>query len=77
VGIDESQSFGLNRLLPRMPVFAIPIPYGLLAMAIPPSLDAPCCRHPSVTIFIVKGLDKDSHKDSYRSDSGVKAAVRV
>jgi hypothetical protein len=22
-------------------------------------------------------LDKDSHKDSYRSDSGVKAAVRV
>ena len=39
-------------------------------MAIPSTGDAPHCRHPGATIFIVKGLDKDSHKDSYRSDSG-------
>src|SRR5271166_5147909 len=52
-------------------------PDGLLAMAIPSSRDAPHCRHPSVTIFIVKDLDKDSHKDSYPSDSGVAAVARA
>jgi hypothetical protein len=45
------------------------------------SAPAPILPAPFGHIFLrlthCQGLDKDSHKDSYRSDSGVKAAVRV
>ena len=47
----------------------------------PPDSDRRFSRGPRSATFFppapVKGLDKDSHKDSYRSDSGVKAAARV
>jgi hypothetical protein len=52
-------------------------PKGSSSVAIPSSRDASHCRHRAVTIFVVKALDKESHKDSYPSDSGVAAVARA
>ena len=48
----------------------------LRAIGTSPILPAPF-GHIFLRLTHCQGLDKDSHKDSYRSDSGVKAAVRV